>query len=186
VLQRARGLSPREKQRQLIQLTNLFAQQYVAYAQFSRRTVGDQPGQGHPRYLSDWQALPEGMLFTTNKFVELDRRTWEQVSASVPVEFRPLPYGWFPFPAANSPMMKLPYIAFDAQGRIHYDDDRRPVRPGEVISVSRGSILYARDSRGQINIAGGPDIILTPPTNRVNIRVNWLTGRARVEKVEMP
>lgn len=186
ILQRTRGLPPADKQRQLMLLTNLFAQQYTAYALFSRRSVGDQPGQSQPRYLTDWQALPEGMLFTTNKFVELSKETWEQVSRGTSAIYRPLSYGWFPFPAATSPPMRLPYVAFDAAGRITYDDDRQPAQPGEVVSVSKGSILYARESDGRVALSGGPDIVVEPRTNRVNVLINWLTGRARVEEIEMP
>src|SRR5256886_13771855 len=39
----------------LRQLTNLVSEQYIGYALLSKRTVGEQPGQGHPRYLSEWK-----------------------------------------------------------------------------------------------------------------------------------
>ncbi|RME91965.1 MAG: type II secretion system protein [Verrucomicrobia bacterium] len=186
VLSSPRIRDPRERRRVAGLITNLFQQQFRAYALFSRRSVGDQPGQGTPRYLSEWRTLPEGLLFTTNKFVYLDKGQWEAVSASVPLERRPLPWALFPFPTAESPLMVLPYVAFDSLGRIHYDDDRRPARPGEVVSISRGSVFYPLDARGLVNLRSAPDITINPKDNRVDIMINWLTGRARVLKPEMP
>jgi hypothetical protein len=40
------------------QVTNLLMHQYSAYALVSLATVGDQPGQHHPRYVTDWRFLP--------------------------------------------------------------------------------------------------------------------------------
>src|SRR5437660_12891123 len=48
--------------------TNLVGGQYTSYAVVALRSVGDQPGQIHPRYLSDWKFLPEGILIATNKY----------------------------------------------------------------------------------------------------------------------
>src|SRR6266566_8933313 len=50
------------------QLTNLISGQYTAYALLTKRTVGDQPGQESPRYISEWKRLPQGILIATNKF----------------------------------------------------------------------------------------------------------------------
>jgi len=32
------------------------------------RSVGDQPGQGRSRYISEWKSLPDGTFIATNKF----------------------------------------------------------------------------------------------------------------------
>ncbi len=45
------------------QLTNLITGQYTAYALLTKRTVGDQPGQENPRYISEWKRLPQGTLY---------------------------------------------------------------------------------------------------------------------------
>lgn len=176
----------RERNRQAGAVTNLFTRQYTAYGLFSRRSVGDQPGRGRPRYLTEWQSLPEGLMFTTNKFVYLTKAQWESLSASTPVEYRSLPWASFPFPSATSPEMALPYIAFDPQGRIHYDDDRAPALPGEDVAISRGSAFYLRDAAGRVALNSLPDIAITSGTNRVDILVNWLTGRAKVQKADIP
>src|SRR5438094_6777445 len=52
----------------LRQLTNLVNGQYIGYALLTKRTVGDQPGQEHPRYLSEWKVLPQGILIPPVKF----------------------------------------------------------------------------------------------------------------------
>lgn len=171
---------PREQRRVTGLVTNLWQQQYRAYALFSRRTVGDQPGRGRPRYLTEWRTLPEGLLLTTNKFVWLDKEQWEAVSASVPVERRPLPWSLFPFPTAESPLWPLPYVAFDARGSIHYDDQRRPAVPGEVLSISRGSVFFPLDAQGRVGLQSAPDITINPKENRADVWVHWLTGRPRV------
>ena len=49
-------------------VTNLINGQYTSYAIFTKRTLGDQPGQEHPRFLTEWQHLPEGVFIDTNKF----------------------------------------------------------------------------------------------------------------------
>ena len=38
--------------------TNLAQQQYTAYAVYASRTVGDQPAQRKPRYLTEWKVCP--------------------------------------------------------------------------------------------------------------------------------
>lgn len=175
-----------DRPREELLLRSLFTRQYASYALFSRRSVGDQPGQGRPRYLTDWRDLPEGMLFLTNRLVELTKGQWESVSQSLAVTNRPLAYGTFPFPTASSPDIRAPYIAFDPQGRIHYDDGWQPAIVGEAVSLSRGSAFYIRNPDGTPDLSAAPDFAISPPTNRVDILVNWLTGRAEVQTYKMP
>jgi len=42
--------------------TNLLTHPYTTYALFAERTVGDQPGQPHRRYIGPWRTLPEGPM----------------------------------------------------------------------------------------------------------------------------
>lgn len=188
VLSSASEPDVKERQRQAGAVTNLFTRQYVSYVLFSRRSVGDQPGRGRPRFLTEWQTLPEGLLFTAGKFNFLEEDEWVSKSATSSVEDRPLPWALFPFPSATSPEMPLPYIAFDPRGQIYYADDRQPVsgREGEAISLSRGSAFYLRDAVGRVNLNSPPDVAITPEDNRVDVVVNWLTGRAKVLKPVMP
>jgi len=57
-----------------------------------------------------------------------------------------------------------------------------------IIPLAQGSVLLARDSAG--GLAWAPaDILERPPNNSIvnsnHIRIDWLTGRARVERAEI-
>ncbi len=181
-LRQATTLSADQIRRQLRQLTNLVNGQFTAYALFARHTVGDQPGQQAPRYLTEWRQLPEGMFFTTNKFVDFGSdKAWLAVANVQPDTNRPLPYALFPFPAATSPTLRVPYIAFDSSGQAFYEGGLAPRRHGESVSLSRGSIFYNRDSLGRYTVGSPPDIVATT-TNKLLVRINWLTGRAAMQQ----
>lgn len=180
-------------------LDDLITGQYTSYALFSFRGIGDQPGHSRPRYLTAWRELPDGMMIETNKFT-LDSlefvadvndparlRTWA---------VRGFPTNEFPFPpteltntAAGAPIkFHLPYIGFDAQGKLL-------PRPGqtspedEFIPLVKGSIFPPRDANGKA-LRAAPDVVQGPyreltRTNYLLIHVDWLTGRARIEKQEL-
>src|SRR5436309_7931226 len=76
------------------QLTNLITAQYAAYALLATRTVGDQPGRWHPRYLSEWKRLPQGILIPPYKF--------DPALASAPDPYLGS------FPMATSPALPFP------------------------------------------------------------------------------
>ncbi len=172
---------PPVKDRALRQLTNLVEGQYTAYALFTRRSVGDQPGRENPTYLTDWKRLPDGLLFETNAFVDLGAQ-WLNAANRTNASRRPLPHAWFPFPTADSPELRLPYIAFNAQGRLYYEGGAEPVLAGEALPLIRGSVFYPRDSQDRPDFRAPPDVALAErgDTNRMEVRVEWLTGRARV------
>lgn len=170
----------------LRQFTNLVNGQYTAYALFSRRTVGDQPGRQTPRYLTEWKHLPEGMFFATNKFIDLGNGWTNVANTSLDITNRPLPFAWFPFPAADSPEMRLPYIAFDPAGRLAYEGQFKPNFPEAALTISRGSIFYPKDARGNFQIGAAADVVATPRTNRIDVLVNWLTGRPKVLELKLP
>jgi hypothetical protein len=97
---------------------------------------------------------------------------------------RSFAYKGFPYPLADSTtQLVMPYIAFDYQGRLilpsAQDNDA-------VVPLARGSILYSRDANGKVN---NLDVAEIPPGNSVvnsnHIRIDWLTGRARVERLEI-
>src|SRR5213594_3454469 len=81
-LNRAGIISQADRDRWSRQLTNLVTGQYTAYALLTKRTVGDQPGQENPRYISEWKRLPQGILFATNKF--------NLVNPTLPISVPPL------------------------------------------------------------------------------------------------
>ena len=165
-------LSPQQRSRVTRQMTNLVTGQFASYALFTKRTVGAQPGQESPKYLTQWKTLPEGLLFNRNEF--------DLTKSSRPNEYeRSFAYDLkFPFPSARSPEIRLPYIAFNSQGQLLTQKD-------EIVTLTKGSILSVRDENG--NAVGLADVVETPPSNTNSIiRINWLTGRANVERPALP
>jgi prepilin-type N-terminal cleavage/methylation domain-containing protein len=166
----------------MTQYTNLFGGQYTTYALLSLRSVGDQPGQNSPHYLTAWRSLPNGVFINTNKF-----DTAQYSSNSANFYKNAFASMLFPFPivTANNPptTLKLPYLGFDYLGQLV-----SPNNLDEAIPLTRGSIFYARDANGNL-IPGTADVQETPPGNSVTlsnvIHISWLTGRARVERQEV-
>ena len=158
------------------QLTNLITGQYTAYALLTKRTVGDQPGQENPRYISEWKRLPQGILIATNKFNLMNPT---QLISVPPLVAYPDDYrryfntNAFPFPASRSPVWTLPYIGFNSQGQLLRGRD-------ELIPLAEGSIFFT----GTGGYLTSPDVSIKPPNNYTNhfIRVNWLTSRASVDE----
>lgn len=152
-------------------LTNLLGGQYGAYALFSERRVGAQPGENrYARYLTDWRRLPDGILIPTNKF---DPTILAMGQANE--YLRSFTNRTFPFPvarSANSPLLdfRLPYIAFNSMGQLVSGRD-------ELIPLAQGSVF--------VSAGGQPDVVLRPPNNYTNnyVRINWLTGRASMDEL---
>jgi prepilin-type N-terminal cleavage/methylation domain-containing protein len=148
----------------------LAAGQFTTYALFSRRSVGDQPGRDTPRYLTQWKTLPDGVMIAPSKFF-------------IPTNGVPrFAYKLFPYPTAEGKTNLMAYIAFDYQGRLVSP----PESEDAIIPLARGSILYTRDSNGRVRDL---DVAEVPPGNSIansnHIRIDWLTGRARVERLEI-
>ena len=76
-------LPPRKKDPRLLSLTNMIEKQYSGYAIVSMRTVGDQPGQKFPNYLTEWKKLPSGMMIAPNKITQAGQAggVWDSVGA---------------------------------------------------------------------------------------------------------
>jgi prepilin-type N-terminal cleavage/methylation domain-containing protein len=140
--------------------------QYSAYALFAKRSLGDQPGPGTARYLTDWKNLPEGVMIPTNKF---RMRLPGQVTPD-PLMERSLAYYPIPFPAATNSTMILPCIAFDYLGRLTETGD-------QFIPLSKSTLILS-----QTPFTVPPEVIETPRNNYTNnpvVQIDWLTGRAR-------
>jgi prepilin-type N-terminal cleavage/methylation domain-containing protein len=145
------------------EVKKLLDRQYSAYALFAKRTLGDQPGPGTARYITDWKTLPEGTLIPTNKF----RLT---AAPSDPLMDRPMAYYDIPFPNSTNSTLKLPCIAFDYLGRLTEKGD-------QFIPISKGTIILS-----QTPMITPPEVIETPRNNYTNnpvVQIDWLTGRAR-------
>ncbi|MCX8092103.1 MAG: prepilin-type N-terminal cleavage/methylation domain-containing protein [Verrucomicrobiae bacterium] len=176
---------------QFARRTNLFEKQYVGYTFLTLRSVGDQPGRTSPRYLSDWRALPEGTFIPPWKFIP--PTAYRRITDPSTGQFFDV-YGFatnniFPFPTDDTlPVggrhVTLPYIAFNYLGQLTVDGVN-PAGRDEFIPLARGAVLVARDST-KTPQAVVPTVEERPPGNSTNafnlIRIDWLTGRARVER----
>jgi prepilin-type N-terminal cleavage/methylation domain-containing protein len=167
--------------------TNLFDKQLTGYNFISLRSVGDQPGRPRARYLDEWKTLPDGAFIPVQKFGP--RNTWLNIySNNTALAFQA--YGFsvtngIPFPAADTPpatkarpYAQVPYVGFNYLGQVVSGQN-------ELIPVTRGNVLYAHDLSAKL-----PTLIEQPPgngtTNSYNVvAIDWLTGRARVERMKV-
>lgn len=163
------------------QAQELLGLQYSGYAMFVRRRAGDQPGQGTPAYLRDWVSLPEGVFIPE----------WKYTTGHGHVT--PFPTTPIPFPTATSRAIPMPYIAFNHQGQlVEFDSQGRP-RPqaSDVdLPLARGAVIPPRDPVTQEYLWQAPQTIENPPGNSINnynfIHIDWMTGRAKIERPELP
>src|SRR6266480_2875323 len=120
------------------QLTNLISGQYAGYALLATRTVGDQPGRWHPRYLSEWKRLPQGILIPPYKFDPALASAPDPYLRSFPMASNPP----LPFPTGKTLPFPVPYLAFNSQGQLASGRD-------ELIPLAEGSIFFTKNSSGQ-------------------------------------
>ncbi len=179
--------------------TNILEKQLTGFNFVSLRSIADQPGDNSPRYLSQWQALPDKAFIADWKF----NQTVNQAKIILDASGLPLypVYGFestntIPFPSEdayyyflklNRPRVfpYLPFIAFDYQGRLVSGDGQLLGRD-EFIPLAHGSVAVAFDKVTRKPILATPDIQEQPPGNSTNsaynlIHIDWLTGRARLE-----
>jgi prepilin-type N-terminal cleavage/methylation domain-containing protein len=155
---------------------------YNSYAIFTHRSVGDQPGVDNPRYVREWKSLPEGVFIAPSKF---GNTTINGV----------LPFAGdnttIPVPRLGGVDLSMPYIAFDYQGRVVSSVDSNGQ---SVIPLTRGSMFITpRKSDGGLDLtdlsAVTVDFQENPPNNSVtnynHIRIDGLTGRAKVVRPEI-
>src|SRR5208283_1034836 len=153
--------------------TNLCDKQMTGYNFLSLRSVGDQPGQGTPRYLASWQNLPEGTFIAQQKF----RPPWPVSPPFYIAAYNPtIPiYGFcitnlFQFPTADSPTstaLWLPYIAFNYLGQLTFDGQNLAYRD-EYIPLAQGSVLPAMNGATKtfvISPNSSPSVSEIPPGN---------------------
>lgn len=163
---------------------HLLGSQRAAYAIFAKRMLGDQPGRATSRYMSEWKTLPEG-VFIGRSTVALDSFFNPAVFCNV-VNNTPRPYELIQFPdtTPGNPSLLLPYIGFNEKGGLlGFTADVR-------IPLAMGSLMAARTNNGADFMVADIDSLETPANNSVNnynrIVISYQTGRARVERPELP
>jgi prepilin-type N-terminal cleavage/methylation domain-containing protein len=148
-------------------LTNLLTGGQRRYALYAERSSGDQPGQHHPRYLTGWHTLPDGIFIPERELARLEQ---------IPITF----------PTIDGAKHKVPHIAFDLSGAIvDATGQRRP--EGAYLELARGSVMFQRDPATGLPVF--VDALENPKNNSVDnynrIRMDGLTGRGRVERPEI-
>ena len=171
---------------------NLLTRQYSAYALVSLRSVGDQPGQSHPQYLTEWKPLPDGVFIAPWKFSSgmtvyaTNTLTYDPAKTAngLPVgvnEFQIAPFATniFPFPAADAVRSTggtfLPCIGFGPLGRLTTFED-------EFIPLDSGNVFFPPG-------AASATVIETPLGNAVNnpnlIHIDQWTARSKIERNQL-
>jgi type II secretory pathway pseudopilin PulG len=164
------------------QLTNLYGGQFTMYSLLALRSVGEQPGVATPRYLTPWRVMPNGTFIATNKYALYDPNVTNGTRAFSTNGFP------FPFSTNVTTKMMLPCIGFNYLGQLVSGRD-------EYLPIAHGSIFYGRDATGAF-AAQAADVAENPPGNTIyspaypnnnynQIHIEWLTGRAHVEKLEV-
>jgi len=164
------------------QVSNLVAHQYSAYALVSTGSVGDQPGQHHPHYVTDWRFLPAGVFLAPFEFTltyyPTNLTTTNTLSGITNVNvLQPWSTVSVPFPSLYPPntAMPLPCIGFSPQGSL-----MTPFT-NQYIALARGSIFYPTDTNGS-PLFQPPNLAENPPGNDANnphlIQIDWMTARA--------
>jgi prepilin-type N-terminal cleavage/methylation domain-containing protein len=156
---------------ELERLVTLIPGQYSAYALYTIRSAGDQPGQVNPRFLTDWKFLPDGIYFSTNKFNPDPQ--FQNVGNPV---MRPFPTRLVEF-FSTGRQLPLPVLGFNAQGQLISGRD-------EVLSFLEGSVFVPRDANGNPQV-GPVDIVDKSGGDAHHVHVNWLTGRAKAVLPEL-
>jgi prepilin-type N-terminal cleavage/methylation domain-containing protein len=178
--------------RNSIAATNLVDKQLTGYTFITKRSVGDQPGQESPRYLTPWRTLPEGVFISAGKFAtkKLDRRPYWLPPTPDPVSGKRFEiYGFevqpVPFPTEDAPYVPMPCIVFNHLGQAGADPN---FSVDEFIPLARGSVIPSRHPETKALQFSPPSITESPPANSTNaymlVHIDWLTGRPRLEKQE--
>lgn len=173
-------------------ITNRFEGQLTSYNFVTLRTPGDQPGRGRARYLSEWKNLPNGVFINTNEFIigafgatERGKAWMNMANLAKQNEDLPFTYIDVPFPRETNDLVSLPCIAFDYRGALLGPDPEKPRRVDEILSLTKGSLILPRDPATERPLFNSTvEIIETPKGNSTNnpkIRIDWITGRARLE-----
>lgn len=151
----------------------LIGLQYSGYNFFSFRRAGEQPGRLRMHYYGDWQGLPPNVFIAEWKYTT-------GTNGIPPFKTYNIP---FPStsPGATNNLKPIPAIAFNYLGQLESKED-------EIIPLARGALLLP-ETDNQEFVDQPAQLQEVPPGNSVSnynhIRIDWLTGRAKVERPEI-
>ena len=198
-----------ERQKTSNVFRNLIGGQQSSYALLVLHEVGSQPGRDRARYLNPgWKSLPEGVIFPSLMFNPAVAQGFRTTSSDTNLTtLRPVPMGHFPFPAIAADgscavtNALLPFIAFDANGRLwidrmnqgYYDADANSLFPDYKYfyitntidftnSLAVGSVFVPRSADGSNYLSRPADILELPRTNSIDNRIvtTASTGRTKI------
>lgn len=181
------ALTPAEQKKAL----RLAGGQGRSYALISLRTIGDQPGQNRPQYLTEWKTLPPGWIIDPNKFNgPLTSLSYTNFDGSIMRDVSGFEWSStgaatnaLPFPAATAPLglFTLPYIAFHHGGGLQTTRNDG----GEVLTLARGTVDAPIDG-GKNFIIAAATLEEFPVDNGRDVPnlifIEGLTGRAKLEQ----
>ncbi|MFM7102581.1 MAG: Tfp pilus assembly protein FimT/FimU [Verrucomicrobiota bacterium] len=166
-------------------MTNLLGSQFSAYALYTERRVGEQPGIKRPRYLTEWRTLPDGFVFPREMLLGPEGAVAAPAALTEDRRVQWLPRRTFPFPvelrgatleqhygatqggAAASvwrsirEMPLLPYLAFDGSGRL-----------AEVTFTGASTLPGLRFNPSGDRVLPGRDLVLAIAPGSVFVRRN--------------
>lgn len=145
----------------------LLGKQLSSYVIFTRHSVGDQPGESSPRYLSDWQTLPENIFIPASVlrnhkiFLNPGRLNGVAVSTDTPIPLAD--------PNGSSRISYfLPMIGFDSEGRLIANPffDQRDAHNQSItglrIPIQQGSVFHTSNN-GTNNTQNADAVDTTEP-----------------------
>jgi prepilin-type N-terminal cleavage/methylation domain-containing protein len=150
---------------------NLVGGQLTAYALYSPRSVGEQPGQRTPRYLSEWHSLPDGAFIPAAAFQN-------------PQLFHNVYGAWTNSPVYDGILLDdtyvmtntvpLPFIAFDEAGKLWQRG------ANIVLPILEGGVQHPKDNSGNTNLVISTDAVETsqpiPPTGGIVGGIEYLVA----------
>ena len=178
------------------QMLNIINKQYRGYALIAARTVGDQPGQPHPQYLTDWRTLPNGVFIATYQFASNQPSVTVSATNMLASTGTTPSYNNFqvtnfyytpttiplPFPSIlDTPVTSLPVIAFGPNSTL-----LTPTVDGyQYVALTSGSVFCPAQNDGT-PVETAPLVSESPAgewTNNPNlIRIDATTARATLER----
>ena len=107
---------------------------------------------------------------------------WKQISQP---EFREFLHLRLPFPSIDGMTTLLPQVAFGPHGGL-VDEKGNRWLSDEVVTMTRGSIFFDRDNNNRVLGVDAKEVSLDYGKRNKNwIRIDGLTGRAKVERDEI-
>jgi prepilin-type N-terminal cleavage/methylation domain-containing protein len=187
------NLLPAEKSK----ADKLLDKQLIGYNFVSLRNVGDQPGRPTAHYWGPWKTLPQGAFIPLEKFGVRNltapvMKVMTNNNGTPVLGYNIYAFRWtnnLPFPSDDSVPPKtsdlyLPYISFNYLGQLDSVQDESP-RMDDFIPLARGTVSFGHTQPPQAPSPTAPTVRENPIGNATNtynlVKIDWLTGKARVE-----